>query len=239
MEPQIIFENKNFIILNKPSGWQVHPAKIAATKATKKNRSRQEHEVPLLTEWLTSRYPELKNVGDDPVTRPGIVHRLDKETSGIMIVPRSQKMFEYLKNLFQKREVKKTYIAIVRGALKKDKGIIDASIGIKSGTLKRSIHSAKMAKPAITEYRVIKTFDIDGEPYSLLEVKPKTGRTHQIRVHLASIGHPIIGDMLYGPKQQTSFFKRLMLHAKTISFADGRGGLYEFEAPAAEEFTDF
>ena len=233
---EIIFENADFLVLNKPSGLQVHPARIAEKKLHKRQNGHEAESVPTLTGWLVEHYPEVRAVGDDPAMRPGIVHRLDKATSGVMVVPRNQKTFEYLKNLFQKHEVEKTYLALVRGTLKKRAGTIDAPIGIKNGTLKRSIHATKMAKPAVTEYKVIKEMEKGGEAYSLLEVKPKTGRTHQIRVHLASIGHPIVGDRLYGPTKQPGFADRLMLHAQGIAFNDGHGSRFEFESKAPKAF---
>jgi 23S rRNA pseudouridine1911/1915/1917 synthase len=176
---------------------------------------------------LLEHYSEVHTVGDDPATRPGIVHRLDKDTSGVMLVSRNQKTFEYLKSLFQKHEMQKTYLAIVRGVPRPAEGVIDKPIGIKNGTLKRSVRSRKMVKEAVTEYKVLKIItppilpsERGGTPeFSLLEVRPKTGRTHQIRVHLASIGHPIVGDPLYGPKFQPPWADRLMLHALSIAFA--------------------
>ena len=146
LEPRIIYESPDFLILNKPSGLQVHPArinehrqKIRAGNDEAKGASSQ----PTLTDWLVRHYPEVKTVGDDPAMRPGIVHRLDKETSGIMIVPRNQKTFEYLKKLFQEHKIQKRYLALVVGAMEKKEGIIDAPIGIKNGTLKRSVHAKK------------------------------------------------------------------------------------------------
>jgi 23S rRNA pseudouridine1911/1915/1917 synthase len=231
LEPEVIYKSQDFLIINKPNGLQVHPVHIAANKKDRPLKKGVERNRETLTDWLLKNYPEVKTVGDDPETRPGIVHRLDKETSGVMIIPRNQKTFEYIKALFQKHEIKKTYLALVSGTLKNKKGIIDKPIGIKTGTLKRSIHVERMAKPAVTEYSVVKEIEKDGEPYSLLQVNPKTGRTHQIRVHLASIGHPILGDELYGSKKQPAFVHRLMLHAKLLSFIDEKGGLLEFEAP--------
>jgi len=213
-EPKIIHEDKDFLVINKPSGMVVHGV-----------RGKSSDELTLV-DWLIARYPELKTVGDDPEERPGIVHRLDKDTSGIMIVPRNQASFEYFKSLFKERNIQKTYRAIVFGVPEKKEGTIDAPIGIQNGTTKRSVRSAKMAKPAVTEYVVVKTVRLsDGggreNQFSLLSVHPKTGRTHQIRVHLASIGHPVVGDPMYGGKKriQPVWATRLMLHAASIEFS--------------------
>ncbi len=243
MEPTVIYENEDFLAIDKPAGLIVHQAKINSKK-------KQREKEPTLVDWLLVRYPEIKNVGEDTALRPGIVHRLDKDTSGVMLIPKNQKYFEYLKSLFESHSIKKKYLAVVFGFPKEDKGIIDAPIGIKQGTLKRSIHSRKMAKEAVTEYKVLKKMevpDINGRvtPISLLEISPMTGRTHQIRVHLASIGHPIIGDTLYGHKKQPElvygFFspgaeaersnttKRLMLHACSLEFADRPGNFIKIE----------
>jgi 23S rRNA pseudouridine1911/1915/1917 synthase len=225
--PEIIYEDKNLLVVNKPAGLIVHTAKDSEEAA--------------LTTELLKKYPELAHVGDEPLLRPGIVHRLDKETSGVMLVARTQESFEYLKSLFQKHEVQKTYLAIVIGEPKKKEGIIDAPIGIRNGTMKRSIRSARMVKPAITEYKVLKIFTReDGRgkenKFSLVEVCPKTGRTHQIRVHLASIGHSIVGDRLYGPKVQPEWAVRTLLHALSIEFTGMDGKRMKFEAEPPEDF---
>ncbi len=151
-------------------------------------------------------YPEVKNVGDDPGQRPGIVHRLDKETSGVVVVARNQETFDYLKSQFQQHKVQKTYLALVIGKVKDKTGRIDLPMGIKSGTTKRSVSAKKMkmVKEAITDYRALKYLKIGDRDFTLLEVMPKTGRTHQLRVHAASIGHPIIGDPLYSRKARRS-----------------------------------
>jgi len=233
----VISEHPHFLVINKSAGLMVHAANVSGARHLNEERAQS----PTLVDWLLKHYPEVKTVGDDPTLRPGIVHRLDKETSGVMLVPRDQHYFEYLKSLFQKHEIKKTYLAVVFGKPKKEIGVIDAPIGIKKGTLKRSIHSEKMAKSAVTGYRVTKSFfekDENGKDweFSLVEVKPQTGRTHQIRVDLASIGCPIVGDHLYGPKKQPGFAKRLMLHARAIEFNDEDGTRLEFEAELPKEF---
>lgn len=196
-----------------------------------------------LVDWLVQKYPEVKNIGDDTKTRPGIVHRLDKDTSGIMIVPKIQEYFLYLKKLFQEHKIKKTYLAIIFGIPKEKVGIIKKPIGIKEGTIKRSVYSTKQAKEAVTEYKVLKTFELPHESatWSLLEVIPRTGRTHQIRIHLASIGHPILGDALYGSKPSTSlsrelYINRQMLHALSLEFEIERGRKILVEAELPPDF---
>jgi 23S rRNA pseudouridine1911/1915/1917 synthase len=235
-EPEVIYEDKNLLALNKPSGLLVHEARGIKHEARKE---------PTLVGWLIEHYPEIKTVGDDPTLRPGIVHRLDKDASGIMLIARTGESFEYLKSLFGTRQIHKTYRALVFGAVKGKAGVIEKPIGIKNGTLKRSVRSEKMAKEAITEYRVIRHgawgMEYEGgkaSEFSLLEVVPKTGRTHQIRVHLASIGHPIVGDKLYGPKRQPEWAKRLMLHALSLEFTTVDGRRTKLEAEMPEEFKN-
>jgi 23S rRNA pseudouridine1911/1915/1917 synthase len=215
-DPKIIYEAKDFIALDKPAGLLVHAARV---RRGRRPGGRIEEE-PTLVDWLLKHCPEVATVGDDPVTRPGIVHRLDKDTSGVMLVAKTQEYFEYLKSLFQEHRVEKTYYALVRGVPKPGEGVIDKPIGITNGTLKRSVRSAKMQKDAVTDYRVVKTFAVGADQtLALVEVKPKTGRTHQIRVHMASIGCPLVGDRLYGPKVKGAS-GRLMLHAASIAFRE-------------------
>jgi 23S rRNA pseudouridine1911/1915/1917 synthase len=233
--PEIIFENKDFLVVNKPAGLMVHGVRVSGKRRIDEARGAE----PTLVDWLIARHPEVKNVGDDPALRPGIVHRLDKATSGVMIIAKTQASFERLKKLFQEHDMRKTYVALVHGVPKNKTGVIDAPIGIKNGSLKRSVHSSKMAKPAVTQYSVMKEIgksSTDTERYALLKVNPKTGRTHQIRVHLASIGHPIVGDALYGKKSGVVTAPRLMLHAAMLEFADGDGNRFAFEAPLPAEF---
>lgn len=230
--PEVVYEDRGILVINKPAGLQVHAARVSDRM---RKTGRDKEPVPTLVDWLAAHYPEIKNVGDDPTLRPGIVHRLDKETSGIMVVAKDQKSFEYLKSLFQKHEIKKTYLAVVVGQPKEKTGVIDAPIGIRNGTLKRSTRSKKMAKPAVTEYRVLRTFTREGADgtqakFSVLEVTPRTGRTHQIRVHLASIGHSVVGDRIYGSKtKQPGWAGRLMLHALSLEFTAADGKRVKFE----------
>ena len=229
--PEVIYEDEDVIAVNKPSGMMVHGV------------SGKESAEPTLVDVLLGRYPEIRMVGDDPALRPGIVHRLDKDTSGVMLVARNQRAFEYLKSRFKDRDMEKTYAAVVAGVPKREQGTIDRPIGIRSGTTKRSVRSEKMAKPAVTDYETVKTIlaeDARGKehPFSLLMVHPRTGRTHQIRVHLASIGHPIVGDPLYGPKKQPPWAHRLMLHAASIEFSRPAGGRLRLDAALPDEFKE-
>lgn len=222
MEPKIIYKDENFLILNKPAGLLVH------SYAQNNNYT--------LTDWLLENFPEVKGVGDEPSERPGIVHRLDKDTSGIIVIARNQKAFEYLKNLFQTHQVKKTYLALVCGWLKEKEGLIDKSIGILSGSVRRTTHikNASMIKEAKTKYKMKKGLEINSERFSLVEVEPLTGRTHQIRVHLNSIGHPIVGDKMYGRKNSLNL-SRQFLHADSIEFILPNGSKLKVGADLPEE----
>ncbi|MBI1839041.1 MAG: RluA family pseudouridine synthase [Candidatus Colwellbacteria bacterium] len=207
MEIKVVYEDKNFVAVSKPAGLLVH-----GTLSSGKSRDEE-----TLVDWLIERFPEIKNVGDDTKIRPGIVHRLDKDTSGIILIPRNQEYFNYLKSLFQRHDIKKTYLALVNGHVLSQEGTISKPIGLKSGTIKHTVNvkGAKMVKPAETEYKVKKYIG----NYTLLGVSPKTGRTHQIRVHLASIGHPIVGDKIYGKKEESLKPSRLFLHADSLEFS--------------------
>lgn len=226
MEIPIIYKDDNFVAINKPAGLLVHSSDY------------QKKKEPTLVDWLLKNFPQVKKVGDDRIHRPGIVHRLDKDTSGIMIIPLNQDYFSYLKKLFQEKKIKKTYLAIVNGEVKEKTGIINKPIGIKSGTTKRTVFSDKMSKEAITEYKLIKTFEKGGKYFSLLEVFPLTGRTHQIRVHLNYIGHPVIGDKMYGGKTVTALAPRQMLHCYSMEFEIDPGKLIKLEAEPPDDFTD-
>lgn len=236
-ETEIIYSDKDIIVINKPAGISVHQGDSVSGLTA--------------TDYLLKKFPEIKKVGDEPAVRPGIVHRLDKNTSGVMVVARHQKSFELLKELFKKRLVEKTYLAIVCGKIREKRGTISLEIGrIAKNPLKRgtaSKHSQiKGSREAITEYKVIKA----GDKYTLLELKPRTGRMHQLRVHLKAIGHPVACDQLYGGKNvccpyganrpaedEARLIGRQLLHAKSISFSFPEGRRLHFEADVPEDFT--
>jgi len=227
MIPEIIYQDKNILVINKPSGFLVHGAP----------HMKLPHG-PTLVDWLKKEFPQTTSVGDDPEYRPGIVHRLDKDTSGVMIIALNQGTFLFLKQCFKDRKIKKSYGAIVKGAMKETKGTIEAPIGVKAGTVKRTTHGGKDTKEAVTNYCVEKTFEKNGQVYTLVSVFPLTGRTHQIRVHLNSIHHPIVGDQMYGGKENARLAPRLMLHAFALEVPT-QEGIKRFEAPLPDEFIDF
>jgi len=229
-EPKILYEDDNLLIIDKPAGIIVHP-------------TFNNIDSPTIAGWILQKYPFLSRVGD-PSTgsgqgnlRPGIVHRLDKETSGVLIIAKNNSAFNYLKNLFQQRKIKKKYIALVRGEIKTLEGEIDLPLGrSKKSPIRRKVvinSQTKKAKTALTKYRVLKRF----QGYTLLEIIPETGRTHQIRVHLASIGFPVVGDKIYGKakKPEDLILQRHFLHAKEVSFISPSGKLILINAPLPQE----
>lgn len=214
VEPKILYEDKDLLLVNKPAGWLVHGVY---------HKGEAKHNEETLVDWIAKQYPEVKDIGDVPAQRGGIVHRLDRETSGVMVIARTQESFAYLKKLFQTRDIHKTYKTLVWGKVKADSGVIDKPISIIDGSVKRTVFKGKMPREAVTEYKVIGRYSFDGEPLTLLEVSPKTGRTHQIRVHFSSLGHSVVGDKLYGKKGSLAGLERQFLHAYKIEFTAPSG----------------
>jgi 23S rRNA pseudouridine1911/1915/1917 synthase len=215
----VLYADAHIIVIKKPSGLVVHPG-AGVSEGT-------------LVNALVFRFPELAGIG--PEDRPGIVHRLDKETSGVMVVARSREAYETLLRMFKAREVHKTYLGLVWGRLSKNEGEFRWAIGrhVKHG--QRFSTRGRSPRQALTAYTVRKVF----KDLSLLELRPVTGRTHQIRVHLAAAGHPIAGDYRYGHRRPKKKFPRLFLHAWKIAFAHPvTGQPMEFEAPLPEELQD-
>jgi 23S rRNA pseudouridine1911/1915/1917 synthase len=225
----IIFENKDFIIINKPAGIQVHP-----------DFNEKENTI---VNGLIATYPEIAKLEDDHVysfqMRPGIVHRLDKETSGILIIAKNKKSFLEFKTMFKEKTITKKYIAIAYGIPEERIGVIDKPLARTSNYRKQTIAGKRTKtkiREALTHYEVIKDL---GKNFSLIEVSPQTGRTHQIRVHLSSIGHPIVGDNLYRKKNYEKFegATRHMLHASQIEFTLF-GESFNFTAPIPKDFKE-
>lgn len=228
MEPEVIYKDKDILVLNKPSGLLVHGIF---------DKHGPKHNEKTLVDWLIQQYPETQKVGDRPDQRGGIVHRLDRETSGVMVVARTQKAFEYLKKLFAGRFVKKTYTALVWGRMYEKKGVIDKPISIKDGSVRRTVFKGKMTRPAVTEYETLGHYASSKDEFTLLKVIPKTGRTHQIRVHLSSIGHEVYGDKLYGKHRDMLELGRQFLHASELEFKLPNGKTKKFDAPLSSELT--
>ena len=182
-----------------------------------------------------------RQAGKKIIYRPGIVHRLDKDTTGAIVVAKNQKTFEFLKKQFQNRTVVKKYLAVVYGSVKNDKGSIDRPIGRSRSDFRKwsATRGARgEMREAVTEYKVLKRFkDAKGDSFTLLEVSPKTGRTHQIRVHLKAINYPLVGDKLYGGARPAALgFKRAALHAASVSFGASLGKKITAEAPLPPDF---
>lgn len=244
----IIFENDDYLIINKPAGLVVHGGLGVKEEF-------------ILTDWIKNKYPQIIDVGDDPL-RPGIVHRLDKEVSGLMLIAKNQKSFNYFKKQFVSRKVHKEYIALTHGKISKDEDVIDFLIrrardGYKMAAIpssSKTIHeknkpsnrdlgilrAQEESKEAITEFSVLKRFI----NYTLLKVKIKTGRTHQIRVHLFAYGHPLLGDPLYYTKKtkvknEKISLGRIFLTATALSFKDLEGEKQKFTIDLPQELQDF
>lgn len=220
----IVYEDAHLIVVNKPSGMPVHPG--------------PGHSGRTLVNALLAHCPNLPGIGG--VQRPGIVHRLDKDTSGLIVAAKDDRAHHGLTAQLKAREVKKTYLALVEGRLDPPEALIDAPIGRDPNNRRRMmvIHSGR---PAQTVYRVIsegQASSLAGAgAFTLIEASPFTGRTHQIRVHLASIGHPIAGDPIYG--HPTPGIPRLFLHAWKLSFRHPvTGDPMAFEAPLAAELEE-
>lgn len=278
MEIPILFEDENYLVINKPAGLVVH-----ADGRTKE---------PTVADWVLEKYPAIKDVGEpwqtpagDVVYRPGIVHRLDRETSGALVIAKTEEAYLDLKEKFQGRDVEKTYNVFVYGRMSEavgEEGIIDRPIA-KSRKDFRQWSAGRggrgESRPAVTEYKVLgkilsedsaektlteKKKTAAGQPpssleqgFSYLEVRPKTGRTHQIRVHFKAVNHPVVHDKLYAPKhtarqeelasaagqsvagqnlQPDLGFKRVALHARSLSFIGLAGKKIAVEAPLPDDF---
>lgn len=218
---EIIYEDNDFAALLKPAGIVVH--------------SDRYHKTETLVNELVKKFPSIKKVGDDP-NRPGIVHRLDKDTSGILIVAKNQESFQYFKKIFQERNIKKQYVALVVGNVKQDSGIVDLPIGRGYKEPTKRVSRGRMrgfVREAITEFRVKDRFG----SYTLLELTPLTGRTHQIRSHLAAIGHPVVCDGIYAGKRFVCPFglKRQFLHAFSLDFTAPSGSRLRLEAELPDD----
>ena len=248
MKITILYEDKDILVINKPSGLAVH----------RDGKSKES----TVADWFLEKYPKAKNVGEpivfegSEIKKPGIVHRLDRDTSGVLILVKNQKTHEFLKKQFQDHSIKKTYVAIVNGWPKADHGIIDKPIGRSPSDFRRRLAGRGARgelREAVTEYKVLKRFKAKAgkrsdlknlersdlkEAFSILEVFLKTGRTHQIRVHLKYLSFPIVCDILYNPTGVCpEGLNRMGLHAKSIEFKNLKGEMVKVESPLPKEFS--
>jgi len=219
----IIYEDADLLVINKPAGMVVHPA--------------AGHDSGTLVNAVLGHCPELHCIGDR--LRPGIVHRLDKDTSGLIIVAKNEAARENLQRQFKSCSVSKVYVALVEGRLAPPQGLIDVPVGRDRRQRKRMAAMAD-GRPARTAYKAIEFFDAPG-PYTLVEVQPQTGRTHQIRVHLAWLGFPVVGDRVYGRRRVKHDLplRRHFLHAWSLTFrlpSDGRQ--VTFTAPLPSDLVN-
>jgi 23S rRNA pseudouridine1911/1915/1917 synthase len=242
MDIPVIYEDESVVVVNKPAGLVIH----ADGKTLE----------PRLTDWILNTYPSTKEVGEPlilssrggasgdasapsvTIPRPGIVHRLDRDTSGVLIVAKTQEAFLYLKKQFHERKTKKEYRAFVYGEMKEDSGTIDRPIGrsAKDFRLRSAQRGARgTLRDAVTDFRVYAR----GKGYTLLSAFPKTGRTHQIRVHLKAINYPVVCDKRYAPKRECALgFTRHALHAYSLELTLQNGERKRFEAPLPQDFLD-
>ncbi len=218
---KIVDETDDYLVIEKPTGLLVHPAPTQKTST--------------LVDFLVKHAPEIKKVGDAK-ERPGIVHRLDREASGLMVVAKTKKMFESLKKQFQAHDITKEYLALVYGKVVKDFDVIRTPIGRKKGRGRMSARTEAQEgdKDAVSHYDVLERFP----QATLVKVRTETGRMHQVRVHMKSIGHSLVGDGLYGtPKQETTSLRnvRLFLHAAALGFTDLDGKRHEYRSELPED----
>jgi len=225
----VVYEDDDILAVNKPAGIAVH----------EDGRSDE----LVLTDWVRENYPSMVGVGEEMrlqngemIGRPGIVHRLDKDTSGILVLTKNQDTFLFLKEQFKNRETQKLYHAFVYGEVRDMAGTIDKPIGRSKKDFRLwTTHVTKgKVREAITRFTRLGV----GQGCSYMAFEPKTGRTHQIRVHAKAVGHPVVGDERYAPKKEVLLgFERLALHARSISFKHPNGTRMTLEAPLPDDFV--
>jgi 23S rRNA pseudouridine1911/1915/1917 synthase len=239
MEPTIIYEDNDVLIINKPIGWIVH--EDGKTKGA-----------PVVVEWFLRRCPEAAGVGEGalaydgtPLDRSGVVHRLDRETSGVLVLAKTQAAHQFIKKQFKDRTVFKEYRAFVYGRLHDRWGTINRPIGrsAKDSRVRSAMRGAKgQLREAITDFERIGVGEYKGESFSYVKLVPKTGRTHQLRVHLRAIDRPIINDVLYAahviPKSNNLDMTRMALHAHMLEFTLPSKQHERFIAPVPQEFEE-
>lgn len=213
----IIYEDQDVAVIDKPQGMVVHPA--------------HGHWDQTLVNALLYQVRDLSGINGE--IRPGIVHRLDKDTSGILVVAKNDLAHQSLSSQIKARSMKREYIALVHGVIKEQAGTIQAPIG-RSKTHRKKMAVVKDGRPAVTHYEVLRRY----RDYTLVRVRLETGRTHQIRVHFSYIGHPVVGDVVYGPSKPHFDLVGQLLHARYLGFKHPvSGAMMEFSSPLPEYFA--
>jgi 23S rRNA pseudouridine1911/1915/1917 synthase len=217
---EIVFENKDLMVVNKPAGMVVHPS--------------AGHQSGTLVHAALAHTKDIEGVGG--IQRPGVVHRLDKDTSGLILLAKNDASHQWLQEQFSSRQVEKTYLALVDGAPPTPRGRVEAAIGRDPVDRKHmAVVPPTKGRSAVSEYATIREF-VD---HTLLEVHPITGRTHQIRLHMAFLGCPVVGDRAYGRRHASLNIKRQFLHAARLQIRlPGEAGLSEFEAPIPRDLSE-
>jgi 23S rRNA pseudouridine1911/1915/1917 synthase len=252
MKLKILYENENLLVLDKPAGWVAHGDGKTKT--------------PNISDYILKNFKKLKGVGESleiligeeklVIEKPGIVHRLDKDTTGCLLIAKTQKSYENLKKQFQEHKVQKEYVALLWGSVRYDTGLVDLPIARSKNDFRKKevvkITSSTREKfrgterDAVTRYKVLKRFELLGQKVSLVNFYPETGRMHQIRIHSKSLGHPIVGDHLYGKTDEVwekKLFGKLpvrhLLHAEKISFHNPFSGeTIEVKSPVPKDFSN-
>lgn len=213
----ILYEDEDVIVVNKPQGMVVHPA-AGNAKGT-------------LVNAILNHCQDLSGING--VIRPGIVHRIDKDTSGVLVIAKNDAAHNKLAEQLKDHSMTRVYIALVEGIIKNDQGTVDANLG-RHPIDRKKMAVVKEGRRAVTHYKVLEQLD----KYTLVECRLETGRTHQIRVHMAYIGHPLVGDPVYGYKKQKFNLEGQLLHAKVLGFIHPTSGRYlEFEAKLPDYFN--
>ncbi|MFH0780061.1 MAG: RluA family pseudouridine synthase [Parcubacteria group bacterium] len=246
LKPKIIAKTKDYLVIEKPAGMLVH--------STFKN------ETNTVVDWLIKKFPKTKKLEDvsrvstgkgmNTPYRPGIIHRIDRDVSGLLLIPFNLNAFDNFKEQFKKRKIKKEYIALVRGQMPEDTGEIEFEISRSAEGKRMAAHpkNSGKGKPSVTKYTVLKRF----AKFTLMKVEPQTGRTNQIRVHFLAIGHPIVGDTVYKLKTQSPKSKknskyknknqidisRPFLHSNKLTFADLQGKIQTYESKLPTELEE-
>lgn len=233
MDISVLYEDSDLVVINKPAGLRVH--------------GDGKQVVPTVVDWIIAHHPEIVGVGEpmlqegQMINRPGIVHRLDQETSGVLVIAKHQDAFLFLKQQFKDRRVTKEYKAFVWGHFKDRAGIIDQPIGRNKNDFRRWQAGRGIrgeTRDALTAWQIVEEFSDNEQLFSFISLWPKTGRTHQLRVHMSYIQRPIVSDMLYAPSKSCALgFKRVALHAHKIAFTGLDGKEIAVEAPYPADFV--